>query len=100
MCHSTATTRTRELTGQARADLIVEAANMPMTATAESELAERGVLVNPDVVANSATNSWWWTFFGDIEADADATLGKVRERTRRLVARSSTERPSRRPFRV
>jgi glutamate dehydrogenase (NAD(P)+) len=70
------------------ADLIVEAANMPVTATAETGLTERSVLTIPDVVANSATNSWWWwTFFGDIEADADEAFGKIRESMRRLVNR-------------
>ncbi|RSM89461.1 glutamate dehydrogenase [Kibdelosporangium aridum] len=70
------------------ANLIVEAANMPVTSAAEVSLAERGVLTIPDVVANSATNSWWWwTFFGDIEADADAAFAKIRESMRKLVNR-------------
>jgi glutamate dehydrogenase (NAD(P)+) len=70
-----------------RAKLIVEAANMPVASEAEPGLTERGVLIIPDVVANSATNSWWWwTLFGDIEADADAAFGKIRENMRRLVA--------------
>ncbi|SMD24270.1 Glu/Leu/Phe/Val dehydrogenase dimerization domain-containing protein [Kibdelosporangium aridum] len=70
------------------ADLVVEAANMPVTSTAEVSLADRGVLIIPDVVANSATNSWWWwTFFGDIEADADAAFTKIRESMRKLVNR-------------
>jgi glutamate dehydrogenase (NAD(P)+) len=68
------------------AKLIVEAANMPVTAAAEVGLTDRGVLVIPDVVANSATNSWWWwTLFGDIEADAGAAFGKIRDTMRRLV---------------
>jgi glutamate dehydrogenase (NAD(P)+) len=68
------------------AKLIVEAANMPVTARAEQGLVERGVVVIPDVAANSATNSWWWwTLFGDIEADADQAFTTVRIRMRRLV---------------
>jgi glutamate dehydrogenase (NAD(P)+) len=68
------------------AKLIVEAANMPVTARAEQGLVERGVVVIPDVAANSATNSWWWwTLFGDIEADADQAFTMVRARMRRLV---------------
>jgi glutamate dehydrogenase (NAD(P)+) len=71
-----------------RAKLIVEAANMPVTTAAEPGLTERGVLVIPDVVANSATNSWWWwTLFGDIEADADAAFAKIRANMRRLVTK-------------
>jgi glutamate dehydrogenase (NAD(P)+) len=68
------------------AKLIVEAANMPVTAAAEGGLIDRGVLVIPDVVANSATNSWWWwTLFGDLEADADAAFSKIRDSMRHLV---------------
>ena len=70
-----------------RARLIVEAANMPVTTAAEPGLVERGVLVIPDVVANSATNSWWWwTLFGDISPTADAAFDKIRTNMRRLVA--------------
>ncbi|MBP2471490.1 glutamate dehydrogenase (NAD(P)+) [Crossiella equi] len=68
------------------ARLVVEAANMPVTPEAETALAARGVVVIPDFVANSATNSWWWwTLFGDIDADADEAFAKVRTRMRRLV---------------
>jgi hypothetical protein len=68
---------------QVTAALIVEAANMPVLPAAEPVLTARGVLVVPDVVANSATNSWWWwTLFGDIEADADAAFAKIRSRMR------------------
>ncbi|MEZ5114809.1 MAG: Glu/Leu/Phe/Val dehydrogenase dimerization domain-containing protein [Candidatus Nanopelagicales bacterium] len=50
-----------------RARWVVEGANLPVTAAAESALARRGVTVLPDFVANSATNSWWWwVFFGDV----------------------------------
>lgn len=67
------------------AKLIVEAANMPVTAEAEAKI---GALVIPDVVANSATNSWWWwTLFGDIEATAESAFAKIGTNMRRLVAR-------------
>jgi glutamate dehydrogenase (NAD(P)+) len=68
------------------AKLIVEAANMPITAEAEGPLTERGVLILPDVVANSATNAWWWwTVFGDIEPDADEAFAKISASMRKLV---------------
>jgi glutamate dehydrogenase (NAD(P)+) len=66
-----------------RAKLIVEAANMPITAEAEAGI---DALIIPDVVANSATNSWWWwTLFGDIEATAESAFAKISTNTRRLV---------------
>ncbi|GAA3803967.1 Glu/Leu/Phe/Val dehydrogenase dimerization domain-containing protein [Sphaerisporangium flaviroseum] len=69
-----------------RARLIVEAANCPVTAEAEELLRERGVLIVPDVVANSATNSWWWwTLFGDIPAEADGAFAKIRSWMRRVL---------------
>jgi len=69
-----------------RAKLIVEAANMPVTAEAEMPLTERGVLILPDIVANSATNAWWWwTVFGDIEADAGEAFEKIRVSMGKLI---------------
>jgi glutamate dehydrogenase (NAD(P)+) len=68
------------------AKLVVEAANLPVTAEAEARLAARGIPVIPDFVANSATNSWWWwTLFGDIGPDAEEAFTKVRTRLRELV---------------
>ncbi|WP_370971048.1 Glu/Leu/Phe/Val dehydrogenase dimerization domain-containing protein [Amycolatopsis sp. cg9] len=68
------------------AKLVVEAANLPVTADAEELLGARGIPVVPDFVANSATNSWWWwTLFGDVGADAGEAFGKVRARMRELV---------------
>lgn len=68
-----------------RAKLIVEAANMPVTKEAEDVI---DALIIPDVVANSATNSWWWwTLFGDIEATAESAFAKIGTNMRRLVAR-------------
>ncbi|WP_329792767.1 Glu/Leu/Phe/Val dehydrogenase dimerization domain-containing protein [Lentzea sp. DG1S-22] len=68
-----------------QAKLLVEAANMPVTAEAEARIS---ALVIPDVVANSATNSWWWwTLFGDIEPTAESAFAKIGTTMRRLVAR-------------
>lgn len=77
---------TPENQSEVTARLIVEAANMPVLPEAERLLGERGVPVVPDFVANSATNAWWWwTLFGDIEADAVDAEAKVRGELRRLV---------------
>jgi glutamate dehydrogenase (NAD(P)+) len=68
-----------------KARLIVEAANMPVTEEAEEMI---DALIIPDVVANSATNSWWWwTLFGDIEASAESAFAKIGANMRRLVGR-------------
>ncbi|MDX8032568.1 Glu/Leu/Phe/Val dehydrogenase dimerization domain-containing protein [Lentzea sp. BCCO 10_0856] len=68
-----------------RAKLIVEAANMPVTREAEEQI---DALIIPDVVANSATNSWWWwTLFGDIEATAESAFDKIGTNMRKLVAK-------------
>jgi glutamate dehydrogenase (NAD(P)+) len=68
-----------------KAELIVEAANMPVTEEAEEII---DALIIPDVVANSATNSWWWwTLFGDIDATADSAFAKISTNMRRLVGR-------------
>lgn len=68
-----------------RAKLMVEAANMPVTPEAEDQI---DALVIPDVVANSATNSWWWwTLFGDIEATAESAFDQIGTNMRRLVAK-------------
>lgn len=61
-----------------RAGLVVEAANLPVTPPAEAALTARGVTIVPDVVANSATNSWWWwTLFGDIGPTADEAFARI-----------------------
>ncbi|WP_055603057.1 Glu/Leu/Phe/Val dehydrogenase dimerization domain-containing protein [Streptomyces aureus] len=72
--------------GRITARWIAEAANMPVLPEAEEALAARGVTVLPDVVVNSCTNAWWWwTLFGDIEADADQAFARVRGAMRTLV---------------
>jgi glutamate dehydrogenase (NAD(P)+) len=69
-----------------RARLVVEAANVPTTSEAEAGLADRGVVVIPDFVANVATNAWWWwTLFGDIAPDADEAFAKIGSTLRALV---------------
>jgi glutamate dehydrogenase (NAD(P)+) len=77
-----------------RARLIVEAANVATLPGAERRLAERGVVVVPDFVANLATNAWWWwTLFGDVPPEQEPALAKIATTMRRLVtellARSS-----------
>jgi glutamate dehydrogenase (NAD(P)+) len=69
-----------------RARIVVEAANVPTLPAAEVRLAERGIVVVPDFVANLATNAWWWwTLFGDIPPARDPALRKVATTMRRLV---------------
>ncbi|MGO4204675.1 Glu/Leu/Phe/Val dehydrogenase dimerization domain-containing protein [Rhodococcus sp. TAF43] len=70
---------------EVRAVLVVEAANMPITPSAEESLVARGVVVSPDFVANSATNAWWWwVFFGDIDGSAEQSFQKISNRMRAL----------------
>jgi glutamate dehydrogenase (NAD(P)+) len=69
-----------------RARLVVEAATMPVLPAAERVLFERGALVIPDMVANSACDSWWWwTLFGDVQPDSESAFAKVRASMRRLA---------------
>ncbi|WP_406383768.1 glutamate dehydrogenase [Streptomyces sp. NBC_00117] len=71
---------------QITARWIVEAANMPVLPEAEELLALRGITVLPDVVVNSGTNAWWWwTLFGDIEANADEAFAYTRRSMRALI---------------
>lgn len=61
-----------------RAKLLVEAANVPVVPSVDTVLAERGVTVVPDFIANVATNAWWWwTLFGDIKPTAEASFAKI-----------------------
>jgi glutamate dehydrogenase (NAD(P)+) len=65
---------------QLTARLIVEAANIPTTAAAERRLAERGVLVIPDFIANAGTNGWaWWVLLGLVEPGVEAAFAKISE---------------------
>jgi len=66
--------------------IIVEAANLPVSAEAEIALRERGITTLPDVVVNSGTNAWWWwVLFGDVNADADDSFDMVRRSLRLLT---------------
>jgi glutamate dehydrogenase (NAD(P)+) len=61
-----------------RARLVVEAANMPTTSDARTRLHERGVVVIPDFVANSAAIAWWWAIMREqIPADANAAFTHI-----------------------
>jgi glutamate dehydrogenase (NAD(P)+) len=63
------------------ASVIVEAANMPVTPGAEDALRERGIVISPDFVANSATNAWWWwVLFGDIDGSAAESFARISAR--------------------
>jgi glutamate dehydrogenase (NAD(P)+) len=63
------------------ASVIVEAANMPVTPDAEDALRERGIVISPDFVANSATNAWWWwVLFGDIDGSAAKSFARISAR--------------------
>jgi glutamate dehydrogenase (NAD(P)+) len=69
-----------------RARVIVEAANVATQPEAEPRLAERGIVVVPDFVANLGTNAWWWwTLFGDLPPEREPALAKVSATMRRLV---------------
>ncbi|MGH3360407.1 MAG: Glu/Leu/Phe/Val dehydrogenase dimerization domain-containing protein [Nocardioidaceae bacterium] len=77
---------TPENQAEISATLVAEAANLPVLPQAEALLAERGVRVIPDFVANSATNAWWWwTLFGDVAADVDEAFAKTRTEMRSIV---------------
>jgi glutamate dehydrogenase (NAD(P)+) len=68
------------------ARVIVEAANVATRPEAERRLAERGVVVVPDFVANLATNAWWWwTLFGDLPPEVEPSFAKIATTMRRLV---------------
>lgn len=70
-----------------RARLIVEAANLSVTAEAERRLFERGVAVVPDFVANTgAAAGAWWVILGEVTTPAEA-CDRLSAHTRPLVAR-------------
>ncbi|WP_137724150.1 Glu/Leu/Phe/Val dehydrogenase dimerization domain-containing protein [Prescottella subtropica] len=76
---------TAENQAQIRAQIVVEAANMPVTPEAEALLTARGVEVSPDFVANSATNAWWWwVFFGDVDGTPEQSFHKIADRMQAL----------------
>lgn len=78
---------TAENCEQITAQLIVEAANLPVTPEAEARLTARGVEVIPDFVANSGTNAWWWwLLFGDVDGTWDASKMLLNERLSELTS--------------
>jgi glutamate dehydrogenase (NAD(P)+) len=77
------------------ARLMVEAANVAVVRAAEQRLADRGVTVVPDFVANVGTNAWWyWTLFGDLEPDREEAFAKVGQ-TLQSITREMFERAER-----
>jgi glutamate dehydrogenase (NAD(P)+) len=82
---------------EVRARVVVEAANIPTTEAASRRLHERGVLVVPDFVANSAANGWWWmVMLGVIEpteqAACDYAARTIHDTVRRLLRLSDERR--------
>ena len=80
-----------------RARVVVEAANIPTTDAAGRRLHERGVIVIPDFVANSAANGWWWmVMLGLIEptepAAYDYAQKTIHDTVERLLGMSAERR--------
>lgn len=70
------------------ASIVVEGANLPLTEKAERALGERGVIVVPDFLANSAfAYIFGALLIGDVAADADAILKLVRTRLQDRMTR-------------
>jgi glutamate dehydrogenase (NAD(P)+) len=77
---------TAENCDRVRARLVVEAANLPTTLEAQRRLHDRGVIVIPDFVANSAAIAWWWgTMREQIAPEAEAAFQHMTELIRRTV---------------
>jgi glutamate dehydrogenase (NAD(P)+) len=73
-----------------RAQIVIEGANLPLTAEAEDSLHKRGVAVIPDFLANSAfAYIFGALLLGDVGADLDAILKlvatRLRDRARRVL---------------
>lgn len=78
---------TPENCASVRARLIVEAANVPTTPEAEAALAERGVVVIPDFIANTGAAAWaWWVVFGLVDGP-DSSMARLSAQMRPLVGR-------------
>ena len=83
------------------AALVVEAANVATLPDAEAELASRGVPVVPDIIANLATNAWWWwTLFGDVDPTPAAAFARVDETIGGLVDEAFRRTASGQPLRT
>jgi len=88
---------TAENAGKISAKVVLEGANIPITPEAEDQLAERGVLCIPDVIANAGgviCGAAEYRGAGHTEAFADITE-KIRDTTAELLdrIRSSTQTP-------
>ena len=71
---------------------VIEGANMPTLPAAEAALAERGIVVVPDFVANVMTNAWWWWIvFGDVEPTAESSFAKIETVMLRLLTTITAE---------
>lgn len=74
------------------ASVIVEAANTGVTREAEELLARRGVMVIPDVVANTGAAAWaWWMLFGEVGTDPEDSFQRLHLEMRAKVARLLAE---------
>ena len=61
----------------------------------------RGIPVVPDVMANLATNAWWWwTLFGDIEPTVAAAFAQVDGTMEELVGEVFARAPENTPLRA
>jgi glutamate dehydrogenase (NAD(P)+) len=83
------------------ARVVVEAANVATLPEADLLLAGRGIPVVPDVMANLATNAWWWwTLFGDIDPTVAAAFAQVDATMAELVGEVLARAPERTPLRA
>ncbi|MDZ5077143.1 Glu/Leu/Phe/Val family dehydrogenase [Nesterenkonia sp. HG001] len=81
-----------ENAGDVVASVIVEAANTGVTREAENLLARRGVMVIPDVVANTGAAAWaWWMLFGEVGTDPRDSFERLHLEMRAKVARLLAE---------
>lgn len=82
---------TEDNADRVRAQVVVEAANIPTTEGAGRLLHERGVIVVPDFVANAGANGWWWmVMLGLIEPTEQAAYDYARRTLHDTVDRLLT----------
>lgn len=79
--------------GRIQAKLILEAANIPTTAEAETSLHQRGVVVVPDFIANAGgVICAWVEYHGGTEASAlEHIAAKIRHNTEQVLRRARQE---------
>lgn len=69
------------------ARVLVEAANTPVTSEAEELLAQRGIPVVPDFVANAGAVAWaWWLLQGRVDADPVLSFQVLRDEMQAKIA--------------